>query len=133
MVAKSRNFLVAARVLREWADEYGIPSHDPATQRPKTKRALCAELAQWWDAQKDAHRTVFPRCDNDTCLWPGAALADIPSEFLYVYTHDGRLYGEDIRSLRKHVNLSQSPQNPYNRQPYSPEIVDVSIRRSLAM
>ena len=44
-------------VLRGWAGEFGIPLHHPTTQRPKTKRAFCADLARWWDAQRDAQRT----------------------------------------------------------------------------
>jgi surface protein len=119
---------VSHEVLRRWANEYGIQLHDPNTQRPKTKRALCVELAQLWDAQKDAqmdtHRAVHPTCHNPTGIL-GENMADIPPEFFYHYTHDdGLVYCDDIRSLHKHVNLSDSPQNPYNRQPYSPVLVD---------
>jgi hypothetical protein len=115
---------VPLEVLHEWADEFGIQSHDPDTQLLKTKRALCADLAQWWEAQNEAQQAVISRCENDTCLWTGDRVAEIPSEFFYPYTHDDKIYCEDIRSLHKHVNLSQSPQNPYNRQHYSPELVE---------
>jgi len=61
---------VSHEELRRWATEYGISLHDPDTQRPKTKRALCAELAQLYDAQRDAqmdtHRVVHPTCHNPT-------------------------------------------------------------------
>jgi surface protein len=118
---------VPLEVLRGWADEYGIPLHHPDTQRPKTKRELCADLARWWDAQREEQRATIPRCDNDSSLWTGDEVGAIPSEFFYPYTHDGRLYCEDIRSLHKYVRLSpsaSSPQCPYNRQPFRPELVD---------
>ncbi len=122
------NRRVSHEVLRRWATEYGIPSHDPDTQRPKTKRALCAELAQLYDAQRDAqmdtHRAVHPTCHNPTGIL-GDDVADIPPEFFYHHTHDdGLVYCDDIRSLYRHANSSDSPQNPYNRQPYSPELVE---------
>jgi hypothetical protein len=113
---------VPLEVLRGWADEYGIPLHHPDTQRPKTKRELCADLARWWDAQAEEQRATIPRCDNDSSLWTGDALDAIPSEFFYPYTHEGRLYCQDIRLLHKHVR--SSPQCPYNRQPFRPELVD---------
>ena len=110
--------------LHEWADEFDIPLHDPTTQRPKTKRALCADLARWWDAQREDQRAVGPTCNNPIGIL-GENVADIPPEFFYHYTHDdGLVYCDDIRSLHKHVSLSDSPQNPYNRQPYSPELVE---------
>ena len=110
--------------LHEWADEFDIPLRDPTTQRPKTKRALCADLARWWDAQREDQRAVSPTCNNPIGIL-GENVADIPPEFFYHYTHDdGLVYCDDIRSLHKHVSLSDSPQNPYNRQPYSPELVD---------
>ena len=118
---------VPLEVLRGWADEYGIPLHHPDTQRPKTKRELCADLARWWDAQAEEQRATIPRCDNDRSLWTGDEVGTIPSEFFYPYTHEGRLYCEDIRSLHKYVRLSpsaSSPQCPYNRQPFRPELVD---------
>ena len=92
---------VSHEVLRRWANEYGIPSHDPHTQRPKTKRALCAELAQLWDAQMDAqmdtHRAVHSTCHNPAGIL-GENVADIPPEFFYHYTHDdGFVYCDDIR------------------------------------
>jgi surface protein len=119
---------VSHEVLRRWATEYGISLHDPDTQRPKTKRALCVELAQLWDAQRDAqmdtHRAVHPTCHNQTGILT-ENVADIPPEFFYHYTHDdGLVYCDDIRSLHKLVNSSDSPQNPYNRQPYSTGLVE---------
>jgi surface protein len=119
---------VSHEELRRWATEYGISLHDPDTQRPKTKRALCAELAQLYDAQRDAqmdtHRVVHPTCHNPTGIL-GDDVADIPPEFFYHHTHDdGLVYCDDIRSLHRLVNSSDSPQNPYNRQPYSPELVE---------
>ena len=111
-------------VLHGWADEFGIPLHDPTTQRPKTKRALCADLARWWDAQREEQRAVSPTCHNPTGIL-GENVADIPPEFFYHYTHDdGLVYCDDLRSLHKHASLSRSPQNPYNRQPYSTALVE---------
>ena len=111
-------------VLRGWAGEFGIPLHHPTTQRPKTKRAFCADLARWWDAQRDAQRTMSPSCHNETNLWTGVAVDDIPSEFFYHYQHGDRVYCDDIRSLHKHVNSYRSLKNPYNAMPYSPELVE---------
>jgi hypothetical protein len=111
-------------VQRGWADEFGIPLNDPDTQRPKTKRALCADLARWWDAQREEQRAVSPTCHNPTGIL-GENVADIPPEFFHHLTHDdGLVYCDDIRSLHKHVKLSHSPQNPYNRQPYSTALVE---------
>jgi len=121
---------VPLEVLRGWADEFGIPLHHPDTQRPKTKRALCADLARWWDAQREEQRTVSPTCHNPTGIL-GENVDGIPPEFFYHYTHDddGPVYCDDIRSLHKHANSTRSPRNPYNRQPYSTALVE-DIRAS---
>jgi len=110
--------------------EYGIPLHHPDTQRPKTKRELCADLARWWDAQREEQRAVSPTCHNPTGIL-GENVDDIPPEFFYHYTHDddGPVYCDDIRSLHKHANSTRSPRNPYNRQPYSTALVE-DIRAS---
>ena len=99
--------------LRAWAHVYDVPSYET-----KTKQELCQELSQMWNAKQDAHRAVHPQCSNPNTLWTQDAIDEIPPEFCYHYTHDGQLYCDDIRSLHRHVNDSQAPQNPYNRVPF---------------
>jgi surface protein len=119
-----RNFTLDE--LRKWADEFNIPLLDPNTNRMKTKKSLCSDLYLWWRRQSAKKFAVIERgCSNEYGL-SGDKVARIPSEFFYPYTDgDGELvYCEDIRWLYKLVNDYSKPQNPYNRKPFTDELVE---------
>jgi hypothetical protein len=107
---------VSVDVLRGLALEAGIPS--AATL---SRRELCAAFSRRWSSQADDLATALPDCTNERGLMQ-YPVAYTPPEFFYRYTHDGKVYCDDIRHLYEHVR--HSTKNPYTNLPYSQQIID---------
>jgi uncharacterized cysteine cluster protein YcgN (CxxCxxCC family) len=94
--------------LRDLALDEGIPQH-----LFLTKRELCYEFAKRFDE---------PKCINNTSITL-TDIHDIPPEFFYSYTHNNKVYCDDIRDLQRHFNTN-GEKHPIDRSPVSQDLVN---------
>lgn len=87
-----------------------------------TKRELCGEFAKRFENVIKGKEKVEEKCINTTSILL-TDIKDIPSEFFYSYTHNNKVYCDDIRELREHFKLNGN-KNPIDRTVISQRIVD---------
>jgi len=102
--------------LRDLAAFEGIPEY-----LFQTKVELCTELAQRFERVIQGKAKIIPRCINTASLML-TDLQDIPPEFFYSYTHNNKIYCDDIRDLYRHFQ-TRGAQHPYDRTPVSQVLV----------
>jgi len=94
--------------LQEIAALDGIPSH-----LFLTKRELCVELAKKFTSLITGKKKVEGQCSNPTTVIGGDDISKIPPEFFYAYTHNGKVFCDDIRDLHK-LFKSNGNKHPYD-------------------
>lgn len=92
-----------------------------------TKRELCAELSKKFSERINKANEIKPKCFNQDSAITLEPVSDIPAEFFYAYTHNNKIYCDDIRQLVTHfrTELSQrrAPRHPLDRTPLSEKLV----------
>ena len=92
-----------------------------------TKRELCAELSKKFSERINKANQIKPQCFNQDSAITLEPVSDIPAEFFYAYTHNNKIYCDDIRQLITHfrTELSQRkvPRHPLDRTPLSEKLV----------
>jgi hypothetical protein len=102
--------------LRELAALERIPQH-----MFLTKRELCAELATRFENVIAGKEKIQSKCINTTSIML-TDIEDIPPEFFYSYSHNNKLYCDDIRDLYKHFQTSGAS-HPIDRTPVKQRLV----------
>ncbi len=102
--------------LREVASWENIPEH-----MFMTKRELCGELAQRFENVINGKKKIESRCVNPQTIMM-TDTSDVPPEFFYAYTHNNKVYCDDIRDLQKHFQTSGAT-HPWDRTPVSEALV----------
>lgn len=102
--------------LKELATLEGIPHY-----LFMTKNELCVELAKRFETLIDGKKKIKDQCINSTSITL-TDIKDIPPEFFYAYTHNKKLYCDDIRDLMTHLKIN-GPTHPIDRTPLSTKVV----------
>lgn len=104
--------------LQEVAALEGIPSH-----LFLTKRELCGELAKNFSNLIFGKKRIEGQCNNSTTIIAGDDISNIPPEFFYAYSHNGRIFCDDIRDLQK-LFASNGNKHPYDNTKLSKFVVN---------
>lgn len=102
-------------LLEELATQERIPHY-----LMMTKRELCSEFAKRFENVITGKRKVEPMCANISSIL-GTDIKDIPPEFFYSYTHNNKIFCDDIRDLYKHFQING------NKSPFDRSIVKQSL------
>jgi hypothetical protein len=102
--------------LKELATLEGIPHY-----LFMTKNELCVELAKRFETLIDGKKRIEGQCINSTSITL-TDIKDIPPEFFYAYSHNKKLYCDDIRDLMSHLDIN-GPTHPIDRTPLSKKVV----------
>jgi hypothetical protein len=103
--------------LRELAILEGIPEY-----LFMSHRELCAELSKMFQNVIDGKKRITPKCINTTSIL-GEDIQDIPPEFFYSYTHNNKIYCDDIRDLYKHFETNGA-KHPIDRSTLNTHLVN---------
>lgn len=87
-----------------------------------TKRELCGEFAKRFENVIKGKEKVENKCINTTSILL-TDIKDIPPEFFYTYTHNNKVYCDDIRELYQHFSINGN-KNPIDRTVVSQSIVE---------
>jgi hypothetical protein len=102
--------------LKELATLEGIPHY-----LFMTKNELCVELAKRFETLVDGKKRIEGQCINSTSITL-TDIKDIPPEFFYAYSHNNKLYCDDIRDLMSHFDIN-GPTHPIDRTKISKKVV----------
>jgi hypothetical protein len=73
----------------------------------KTKRELCVDFAKKFENMAFNKKNTVPKCINTTSILL-TPLEDIPPEFFFSYSHNNKIYCDDIRELNEHLNNAKT-------------------------
>ena len=85
-----------------------------------TKIELCSEFAKRFSNIIQGKKKIEPMCINTTSIL-GTTINEIPPEFFFSYTHNNRIYCDDIRDLHKHFEING------NKHPIDRSIMKQSV------
>jgi len=71
----------------------------------KSKRELCLDFAKKFEMMIFNKKDTIPKCINTTSILL-TPLEDIPPEFFFSYSHNNKIYCDDIRELYEHLKNS---------------------------